>query len=115
MPSFETQGQVLLQPFTQVGFDYEITICSSSTANDGFIPYGTTVSSVNVIAYDKDEEVVTGELIHGTPTISENVITTPLKYPETSGDGRYKLTFQLTLSDSSKVEADFDRVVARNS
>lgn len=114
MPSFKTNGQIILQPNDSVGFSFTITVASSATANDGFLPYGTSISSVNVIAYDKDENIVTSDLISGTPAVSSNVISMKLNYPVVSGDGRYKITMILTLDNGDIKEADFDRVTARN-
>jgi len=114
MPNFATTGKINIQPYDELGFQFEVTICSSVSANDGYIPYGTNVSTVNVIAYDKDDTVVTNDLISGTPSVATNIITVNLQYPSTNGVGRYKLTFQMTLDDGSKIEADFDRVYAVN-
>lgn len=114
MPNFKTSGEISLQPNDNMGYSFTVTVGSSATANDGFIPYGTTVSSVVVIAYDKDDVNVTSELIFGTPSVSQNVVSMQLKYPTTSGDGRYKLTMILTLDNGDVKEADFDRVYARN-
>ena len=110
MSNFKTGGRITLQPYDKLGYSFQITICSSSTANDGFIPYGLTVSSCEIIAYNEDLEVVTSDLISGSPSLSDNIVTVTLMYPTTNGIGKYKLTFKLILSDGSTKEADFSRL-----
>ena len=114
MPSFKTQGQINLQPNDNIGYSFEVTVASSVSTNDGTIPYGTTVSSVVVIVYDKDDTIITTDLVVGTPTISSNIISIQLKYPTINGVGRYKITMLLTLSSGDTKELDFDRLYARN-
>lgn len=114
MPDFKTQGQIILQENDNMGYSFEITVASSASANNGFIPFDTTVSSVVVVAYDKNNEVVTSDLIFGTPTVTNNIISMQLKYPVTNGEGRYKITMILTLDNGDVKEADFDRVYVKN-
>ena len=121
MSGFKGNKQIEIQPGDlNVSFGYSFTVCSSTTANDGFLPYGTTASGVSVVAYktaDADGRElsegasIVSDLIQGTPTISDNVATVRLSHPATNGSGYYKLTFLVTGSDESVKETDFNRVV----
>lgn len=105
-----------------VGVPYKIkvNVNSSVSANDGYIPYGTNISSVSAVAYNVDsngviQSTVTSELIHTAPTVLSNIITIYLSYPSTTGVGLYKLTFKLTLDNSITVkELDHRRIRALN-
>jgi len=114
MPSFKTNGQINLQPNDNLGYSFKITSASSDSLNDGFIPYGTGVSSVVVVVYDKDETDVTSDFVVGSPSVVEDIISMQLKYPSTNGVGRYKITMILTLDSGDTKEADFDRLYASN-
>lgn len=114
MPSFKTSGRVTLQSYDNIPYSFQLTICSSTTANDGFLPYGLTVASCEVIAYNEDLTDVTSDLINGSPSVTDNIVTLTLMYPVSNGVGKYKLTFKLILSDGSTKEADFARVYCEN-
>jgi len=112
MPSFKGSSKISIQPLDHINYDFKFTICSSSTANDGFLPAGRTISSVNVTGYNESGTDVTSSLIDGTAVLVVDVVTVPLKWPGTAG--RYKLTFEIELDDGQIKEADFDRIFAEN-
>jgi len=113
MPNFETVGSINLQSGDRMPWNFYIPPAESVTVK-GAIPYNTTVASVSVTAYDEDENDVTSQLISGSPAVEDNVISVVLTYPVTAGDGRYKLTFECTLSTGYVRQFDFERVIARN-
>lgn len=94
-------------PITLHQGDYQVTYsflaspCTSSTANDGTIPYGTTVSSVSLIITDDNGDTV-NDLVDGV-TVSDNVIYITMTYPA-AGDGRYKIRCIMTLDSGTKIE-----------
>jgi len=112
MSKFDT-GKITLQSGDSIGYSFKFPIASSATANDGAIPFGRTISSVTVTAYDEDGNDVTTQLIEGTPSLSTVTVTAELKYPVTAGVGRYKLTFDLTLDNGWTREVDFTTVYAK--
>jgi len=112
MSQFES-GQIIIQANTNLGWNFKFPTATSATAKGG-IPYGRTISTVSVIAYDEDDSDVTSEMIVGTPSLDTETVTVRLKYPVTSGVGRYKLTFILTLDNGMTVEFDFKNVYAKN-
>lgn len=103
------QGKITIQTNDVMGYTFKFPICTSATANDGAIPYGRTIASAVVVAYDKSGNTVSSELISGTPSLDAVTVTVVLKYPA-SGDGRYKLTFKLTLDNGWTREVDFTTV-----
>lgn len=111
--NFQGRKRISLQPNdSAVPYTFTINVCSSTTANDGFIPYGTVVSSVSVKAYNASGTDITDTMIEGTPTVSNNVVTVNLNYPGATGE--YKLTFILTLDSGAVIEADFTRIDAED-
>jgi len=106
---------IFLEPHDiAVPYQITVTVCSSLTANDGYIPYGTNVSSVTAIGYDPDGDVVTADLINTAPVVAANVLTFYLDYPDLTGKGVYKITFVLTLDNvkATKKELDHKRIRA---
>lgn len=110
MPSFKGTSEIIIQPFTNsAGYRFHFTTASTSSANDGFIPFSLTIASVTVTAK-------TSGGVEETTLVYDTTLTTPdvdlaLSWPA-NGAGRYSLRFALTLSDGGVMEADFSRVRA---
>jgi hypothetical protein len=110
LSNFKGTSEITLLPNDVIPYDFEFTICSSAKANDGFTPFGTTISSVDVTGYNDKNEDVTGDLIDGIPSELNNIVTVTLQYPGT--DGRYRLNFVVTLNTGSVKEANFPLIRA---
>ena len=114
MPDFKGTENIILQPGdATVPYAFALTPCTSATANDGAIPYGATVSSIVVTAHTQAGAVVTSEIV-ASSSVSANVATVNLKYPATSGVGKYHLRILATLSTGAILEFDFNRIRAYN-
>ena len=112
--SFQGTADIILQPgSSSVPYTFTFAAASSATANDGSIPYGTTISSAAVKAFDTAGTDVTTQMV-ASDSLATPVVTVNLKYPTTSGDGKYSLEFVLTLSSGAKMEFDFTRVFAKD-
>ena len=113
--SFQKSETITLQPESAtVPYTFTFAAASSATANDGSIPYGTTILGADVKAFSEAGADVTSDLV-----VSESnttlVVTIKLKYPITPGVGRYSLEIVLTLSSGGAVmEFDFTRVYAED-
>jgi len=106
-------GKILLQPTSRVTRKFYFPPAESATAK-GAIPYNTVVNSVVVTAYDVDGTDVTSLLISGTPSVAANIVTVVLTYPTAWGEGRYKLSFKLTLNNTDIENFDFPGVQAKD-
>ena len=94
--NFEGNKSIILQPGdSKKPFEFEVTICSSAISNDGWIPYGTTISGIAVTAYKDDKTDVTSTMIDSTPTELDNVVTVLLNHIDVNGE--YYLYFLLSL------------------
>lgn len=112
--SFQKSEIIRLQPGSAtVPYTFTFAAASSATANDGSIPYGTTISGADVKAFDEAEADVTSDLI-ASESNTTLVVTINLKYPATPGAGRYSLEIVLTLSSGAVMEFDFTRVYAED-
>jgi len=112
--SFQGVADITLQPGSAgVPYSFTFAACSSATANDGSLPYNTTISSAAVKAFDKAGTDVTDQMI-ASDSLSTPVVTVALKYPATSGEGKYSIEFVLTLDSGAKMEFDFTRVYAED-
>ena len=112
MTDFSTAGEITIQPEDQMTYYFKFTNASSQHANDGSLPYGVSISSVTVTAFDSDGTNVTSLLIMGTPTVADNIVTVKLQYP--GYEDQFKLTFYCTLSNGDKKEFDFSRVFSED-
>ena len=111
---FSTTGLISLQPGSAtVPYTFTFAAASSATANDGSIPFGTTISSAAVTAFDAAGNDVTTEMVVSS-SVSSPVVTVSLKYPATTGQGVYSLEMLLTLSTGAVMEFDFTRVYAED-
>lgn len=115
MPNVLGNRNIIIQPLdTKIGLTIRVTICSTATANDGYIPFGTTVSGVSSTVYSETGVDVTSDIVYAGATVSGGQdIKIELKYPTSNGDGRYKLSYLLTLDDTSTKELDFNRIYAK--
>lgn len=117
MPDFEGTKPIFLQPAdSKVPYSFEYTVCSATTANDGSLPYGHTLSSIVTSVHREDAGVVD---IISSSSVTNQVHTIWISYPATAPvyTGRYHLTFVATVSDGAttyKREFDFNRLIVRN-
>ena len=112
MPEFDV-GKITLQPYDEMPFTFLFPIASSELKNDGSLPYGTTINDVSVTVWDEDLENVTTDFVDSVPSLDGNKVTVILKYPGDDMDGRYKLSFYLTLSNGTR-EFDFRNIYVKN-
>jgi len=109
---FDGNKSITLQPGdSAVPYTFTYSACSSATANDGSIPFGTEISSVAVKAYNDAGTDVTAQMINASSE-TDNVVSVALNYPSTTGDGCYHIEIILTPDSGAKMEADFVRVYA---
>lgn len=112
MPDFKEQADIVVQPGdADVPYEFNIPPCSSATANDGAIPYGTNIASVVVTAHKSDGTVATG--LVASSSEASNVVTVLVSFPSTVV-GTYHFTFVCTLDSGAIIEFDFNRVKVRN-
>jgi hypothetical protein len=113
MSSFKGNKNIYIQPNDKkVPYQFEFTTCSTENSNDGFLPYGTTITGVGVdIREINSETSVSGILTH---TLESNKVNLRISYDNNLKDSQCKITFILQLDDESEKEADFDRVYFRN-
>ena len=113
MSTFKGNDPIILQPNdANIAYTFHLDTCTSSTANDGKLAYGTTISGVTATATNSSGDTDT-ELIASTSLSTPDIILT-LSYPTTNGIDRYKITFVLDISDGSTKELDFPIVYAKD-
>ena len=109
--SFQDADPIILQPGSSLTRTFTFAACTSATANDGSIPYGTTVSTVDITAFDESGTDVTVQIVVSESNTSL-VETIKLKYPATSGTGRYSIEMIVTLDSGDVMEFDFTKLYA---
>ena len=112
--SFQGVNKIIVQPGSAtVPYTFTFAACSSATANDGSIPFGTTISSAVIKVFDEAGVDKTTEII-ASETNTATVLTISLKYPATAGAGRYSIEMLVTLDSGAVMEFDFTRVYAKD-
>jgi len=117
MPADDFQGSdyICIQPgdsFVPVAL--KLNAASASTANDGSMPYGSSVVSSTMSAHHEDGTDATTTLITAS-TESGNTIYGYLGYSTTLISGWYHITAKVTISVSGRStnmvrEFDLDRI-----
>ncbi len=82
--SFQSVDNIILQPGdATVPYTFTFAACSSATANDGSIPYNTTISTAIIKVFDRTGADKTSEIVV-SETNTNTVLTINLKYPATA-------------------------------
>ena len=112
--NFQGTKNITVQPGdSAVPYTFTLAACSSATANDGSLPYNTTMSSAVIKVFDEAGVDKTTEWV-SSETNTATVLTINLKYPSTAGVGRYSIEMLVTLSSGAIMEFDFTRVYAKD-
>lgn len=110
MPSFSGGSIVWVQPSTS---EYPLRVTFSAEyaagANDGSLPYGTTITSATIVASDADGTTSDDLVDDGSIVTGDTYVDCTLSYP-TLGDGLYTLEYRLTLSSGAVIPYDAKRV-----
>ncbi|WP_025322248.1 hypothetical protein [Deferrisoma camini] len=113
MPDFKGSAKIYIQPGTSA---YPVRAAfpaaSAPDANDGARPYGTTISSATVKAYDSSGTKADDLVDSGSVSVDGDDVLCTLSYPATSGDGVYTLEYRLTLNTGAVLVYDARRVIA---
>lgn len=114
MPDFGAAGTTLtLRPgATDVPVSWRFTACTSASANDGALPYGTTIASAAVAIYDPGDVAVAG-MVESVVVSGGLVVTATLTHPGavTHTTARlYTAVLTLTLSTGAKLVVEAKRL-----
>ena len=125
---FGTHDNIIIRYYTDLWGPYlfKFPPCTSSTSNDGAIPYGTTISAVTVNAYSgkvkPSDDLATKTDISSvlidpsyTPVVvNDTQVSVKFQYPGDSYKGtKATIIFELTLNTSAKHPFYFHYVVIR--
>jgi len=109
MPDVAFSYEVKLRPNdTKRGLKVRAPICSSASANDGYIPFGSVISSVTHTITREDGTDQTTAMTHANPSVVDNeYVNIELKAPSTMPAVKTKhlLTLIMTLSTGEVKEA----------
>lgn len=76
---------------SKVPYEIEVTECSSASANDGWLPYDSTINSVSSFTIKTDAGVdITSDILEGSASMSGDIIQFSLNYPGV-GAGEYTI------------------------
>ena len=114
MPAFEGIEGIVIQPLDEMTYTFGFSVSSSATANDGSIPYGTTISSVAVTAHQAEDGTDVSDEVIVSSSVSNNVVSVKFQYDSDVGELLIHLRIAVTLSDTDVKEYDFNRVTLRN-
>lgn len=107
--SFKTTKSIILQPHDDgLVYSFKFPVTTSPTTNDGFLPPGTTISGVEIMAYNSNNTTTSGW--YNLQSHTTDTVNVAMSYPGTADN--YKLTFVITLSSGATIEADFHNIKA---
>lgn len=113
MPDFKGTKAIILQPLHKnVVYSFEISVAGENEPNEGFLPYNSTISSIDVKIFD-DDGTENLEILQDTE-LTDFVISLVLSYPPVAGEGYYGVRFVVKLTDGQEIEADFARIQCVN-
>ena len=113
--NFTRQTQVKLQPTTRnLPVSFAFTRCTSTTSNDGAIPYGETISSAVVKAHSPSGTEVTSSMVTQAATVDGLNVSCEISWYTGVADGLHKLTVILTMLSGYIDEFDCQRVLVVN-
>ena len=98
---------------SNVPYHFNLTVCSSSTKNDGALPYGSSVASFAVTAHPQESTVAYNKMISESSKagIDGTDLITKLSYHSTLGSGIYHLRFIVVCKlggESTAFKREFD-------
>lgn len=109
----ETQIFDLYPGDTLKPLQVEVTVKTSNSANDGFLEAGRSVATVSGSVYKlSDNTDVTTDILYGTATELDNIITAYLNYPTINGAGDYGAKFIITLDNGSTRQINVPNIKA---
>ena len=110
MDNFQGQSRITIQKYAyQMSYNFEFTVCTSISANDGYLPHGTNIASIDVIIKDKDNNEIS-DILSPASSVSNNIVTVSLNYKKSESKNLLSLIIRYTLDNGSKDEADFARI-----
>ncbi len=118
MPDFEGTKPIILQPGDfGVPRQWEFTVCSNSTGNDGGLPWGHSLSSVVTTIHREDGTNLTASIL-ASSSCTGNILTTWLKYTTANAiPGKHHIKFTATIdmvTTSYTEEFDFNRLILKD-
>jgi len=87
-------------------YSFTVTVCSSATANDGWLKYGDSVDSV--VATTKTEAGTTASGIVDGYSNAGNIVYVTMSYPTSLSAGRYYLTLVVNSTEGEVHEIPFE-------
>lgn len=99
---------------------FRFVAASASTANDGSIPYGSSIHKVVSTIKDRNKGIDATTSIIASSALSGNVVTVYLNHSSDVADGEYILTTKVSIALSGSTttiftrEFDFRRINLRN-
>ena len=87
---------------SKVPYEINITECSSGAANDGWLPYNSTINSVSTFTIKKDDGTdITSDILEGSASLSGDLIQFSLNYPSINGAGEYTIWTSIAFTNDA--------------
>jgi hypothetical protein len=107
---FNQFDKIVLRPYSaNVEYQFDFPNNSAETASDGYLPFGTVLTSASAVIYDEGNNLIT-DMLQGSPALSGSMVTLSLSYPS-AGEGRYEARFTL-MDNNIHYQANFSSIFA---
>ena len=118
---FQGDDHITIRPWTSnVPSYFQVTVASSSSKNDGGLPYGSTVCSFDIKVSHKSGSTVNTSGLVGNSSLNGNIIMARLNYSTHLSEGIYHLDFVVTASVGGSTDVplkkpfSFERVYVKD-
>lgn len=109
MDDFVGSAPLILRPgAANIPQAFIFSVCSSDTANDGSIPFGSTINSAAVKIEDIQGLDITTSVSPAAPNVSGLTVMAGFSYPVAAKKGRCSVFVLLTLSSGAVLSKRWD-------
>lgn len=116
--SFDGINTITLQPGdTSVPYLFRFKACSAATANDGSLPYGSTVKAIAKVRTVHLQNGTSSTGLITSKALSSNKVTLKMQYSTALPKGQHKLSIRLNIALSGSTfrkEYDFTRLYLKD-
>jgi hypothetical protein len=118
MINFDTKDKIILGTNDDLGYTFGLPVSSSTTSEDGALPYGTVIAAITSSKAYKRSGTTWGTTDLSSDLIvlsdfDDESISFRLKYPATNGTGFYKIVVDVLLDSGESAHVEFINIEAK--
>jgi len=113
--SFKGTDRIILQPGdTSVPYNFQVTVATSSSLNNGHLPYNSTVHTFTASVHSQHGTTTNTSGIVVGSSVDGNTLVVKLGYSTSVSNGLYHLTMKVTASIKGSTGSVFKKEIDYN-